>query len=253
MYLNSRDRRACKILANGEYFHVCGDRQAKRRPNVRGFLSYGLVELRRRIARTTDGEAIHKPSHQIPKGSKVPDTSYNYFYTPEIVGYAALRTPRVAHPRAGHGDVWYQGMPLKDERPPVPFRPSTAQKGKDDENDDGDDDGFRLRFDSGPREAWEWAYADRRVVDKATRRNRAELRDWGYVFWDRERLDLAGLFRKPFVPPYPNCGQIELGQPGGASVAQYERMQERYRLAASDLPRRVPDWRAMAFQYSGRF
>lgn len=54
--------------------------------------------------------------------------------------------------------------------------------------------------DRGPQDAWEWAYADRAPRVSVYRLDRTELRRWGYVLWDRARLDAISLFKEPFCP-----------------------------------------------------
>lgn len=55
--------------------------------------------------------------------------------------------------------------------------------------------------DRGPRDAWEWARAGCAPEMEAYRLDRTVLRSWGYVLWDRARLEGISLFKEPFCPP----------------------------------------------------
>ncbi|KAI0377876.1 hypothetical protein F5Y04DRAFT_263451 [Hypomontagnella monticulosa] len=55
--------------------------------------------------------------------------------------------------------------------------------------------------DGGPQDAWEWAHTNCAPRVQAYRLDRTGLRRWGYVFWDRARLEEISLFKEPFRPP----------------------------------------------------
>lgn len=52
--------------------------------------------------------------------------------------------------------------------------------------------------DSGPQVAWEWTYGHSST--KAYNLDRSQLRSWGYVMWDKARLEKVSLFNAPFRP-----------------------------------------------------
>jgi hypothetical protein len=64
--------------------------------------------------------------------------------------------------------------------------------------------------DSGPRDAWHWAHENEIPLLFICSDMRAPWREWGYVMWDRSRLDEMKLFEEKFadvearyVPPGP--------------------------------------------------
>jgi hypothetical protein len=54
--------------------------------------------------------------------------------------------------------------------------------------------------DSGPEDAWRWAHAAESPGDWVYARRQSPLREWGYVMWDRERLDAWGVFKHAWCP-----------------------------------------------------
>ena len=54
--------------------------------------------------------------------------------------------------------------------------------------------------DSGPLDVWRWAHLDETRAQFVYRVDRQILREWGYVMWDRSRLDEIGIFQKDWVP-----------------------------------------------------
>ncbi|KAK8065479.1 hypothetical protein PG997_012226 [Apiospora hydei] len=67
-----------------------------------------------------------------------------------------------------------------------------------------DDDVLRLRQpyfrepDPGPADGWRWAHQEESWAHWVYQGNRRDLRRWGYVMWDRRRLESIGLFREPW-------------------------------------------------------
>jgi len=65
--------------------------------------------------------------------------------------------------------------------------------------------------DSGPHDAWHWAHENEIPTCFIYSDKRAPWREWGYVMWDRARLDQMKLFEEKFVdaeakyvPPGPS-------------------------------------------------
>ncbi|KAI1178887.1 hypothetical protein F4777DRAFT_536063 [Nemania sp. FL0916] len=50
--------------------------------------------------------------------------------------------------------------------------------------------------DPGPVDAWRWAHLDKPKSNWIYDEDNRELREWGYVMWDRSRLEAAGLFQQ---------------------------------------------------------
>lgn len=52
--------------------------------------------------------------------------------------------------------------------------------------------------DPGPADGWRWAHQEESWAHWVYQENRRGLRRWGYVMWDRSRLEAVGLFREPW-------------------------------------------------------
>lgn len=52
--------------------------------------------------------------------------------------------------------------------------------------------------DSGPADVWRWAHQEESWANWVYQENRHGLRQWGYVMWDRSRLEAVGIFQKPW-------------------------------------------------------
>ncbi|KID83271.1 hypothetical protein MGU_09456 [Metarhizium guizhouense ARSEF 977] len=52
--------------------------------------------------------------------------------------------------------------------------------------------------DSGPRDAWQWAHREEAWTNWVYQEDRDNLRRWGYVMWDRCRLDSVGILQVPW-------------------------------------------------------
>lgn len=48
--------------------------------------------------------------------------------------------------------------------------------------------------DTGPVDVWRWVHADESWQNWVYQEDRSRLRRWGYVLWDRARLEAAGIF-----------------------------------------------------------
>lgn len=53
-------------------------------------------------------------------------------------------------------------------------------------------------FEGGPRAAWYWAYTLDQRGDLCGSMSQTPLREWGYVMWDKERLEALVDFSKPW-------------------------------------------------------
>ncbi|KAI0426620.1 hypothetical protein F5Y09DRAFT_318433 [Xylaria sp. FL1042] len=57
---------------------------------------------------------------------------------------------------------------------------------------------FYVDQDSGPADAWRWAHYEESWRNWVYQKNRHSLRKWGYVMWDRCRLEAIGIFHDPW-------------------------------------------------------
>ncbi|KAI1128855.1 hypothetical protein F5Y10DRAFT_239732 [Nemania abortiva] len=55
--------------------------------------------------------------------------------------------------------------------------------------------------DDGPFRIWKWAHESASLRRSVYQRGQAELRKWGYVMWDRARLDTLPILRDTWQPP----------------------------------------------------
>ncbi|KAF2105204.1 hypothetical protein BDV96DRAFT_695014 [Lophiotrema nucula] len=58
--------------------------------------------------------------------------------------------------------------------------------------------------DTGPADIWRWAHQDETWRTFVNQDNREALREWGYVMWDRARLEERAIFHSSWEPPAPN-------------------------------------------------
>ncbi|KAF2762333.1 hypothetical protein EJ05DRAFT_497187 [Pseudovirgaria hyperparasitica] len=63
---------------------------------------------------------------------------------------------------------------------------------------------FVAEADTGPDDIWRWAHQDETWAHFVNQNNRETLREWGYVMWDRARLEECAIFHSSWEPPYPN-------------------------------------------------
>lgn len=52
--------------------------------------------------------------------------------------------------------------------------------------------------DRGPMDMWRWAYQEDSWGSWVYQEDKSTLRQWGYVMWDRSRLETTGIFEKPW-------------------------------------------------------
>ncbi|KAI1213130.1 uncharacterized protein F4807DRAFT_312305 [Annulohypoxylon truncatum] len=55
--------------------------------------------------------------------------------------------------------------------------------------------------DNGPFTIWKWAHESQSLRQSVYQREKAPLRKWGYVMWDRDRLDACGILQDRWQPP----------------------------------------------------
>ncbi|KAI1311828.1 hypothetical protein F5Y03DRAFT_342503 [Xylaria venustula] len=53
--------------------------------------------------------------------------------------------------------------------------------------------------DSGPEDVWRWAHQDEICWYWVYTEDRRDLRQWGYVMWDKSRLEAVGIFQEPWT------------------------------------------------------
>lgn len=52
--------------------------------------------------------------------------------------------------------------------------------------------------DRGPMDVWRWGHQEESWGSWVYREDRSSLRQWGYVMWDKSRLQMTGIFEKPW-------------------------------------------------------
>jgi len=62
--------------------------------------------------------------------------------------------------------------------------------------------------DTGPMDVWKWAHKEESSIQFTNSHLRQDLRDWGYVIWDRARLDALEILKAPWdekraAPSFP--------------------------------------------------
>lgn len=70
---------------------------------------------------------------------------------------------------------------------------------------------FAIDSDSSPQQAWEWAHLDSRCFGLMCAKEHRELRRFGYVMWDQQRLQQWGALGLPFQAPQQD-DEIEIGE-----------------------------------------
>lgn len=84
--------------------------------------------------------------------------------------------------------------------------------------------------DSGPEDAWQWAHDDEEDISWVYEENRQSLRRWGYVLWDRSRLEAVGLFKNRWVDPDdsvdPTMEREENQRQSGYMVNSWDRRED---------------------------
>lgn len=64
--------------------------------------------------------------------------------------------------------------------------------------------------DPGPAEAWKWTHLELASEQFVWSIHCQELRAWGYVMWDKARLDQSGLYSQPFtLLPLPDPQDLQ--------------------------------------------
>lgn len=52
--------------------------------------------------------------------------------------------------------------------------------------------------DCGPRDVWRWAHHEESWGSWVYQKERNSLRQWGYIMWNKSRLERTGIFQKPW-------------------------------------------------------
>ena len=82
--------------------------------------------------------------------------------------------------------------------------------------------------DPGPAEAWSWTHLELASEQFVWSIHSRELRAWGYVMWDKARLDKSDLFSQSFtLPPLPD--QRELRRRKDATIASIIKRRKLWR------------------------
>lgn len=77
---------------------------------------------------------------------------------------------------------------------------------------------FYPELDSGPMDAWFWAHEDEDELGWVYDAQRQNIRQWGYVLWDRSRLEAVGLF---------DSAWNDSDESMGASLEEHEDQRQR--------------------------
>lgn len=72
--------------------------------------------------------------------------------------------------------------------------------------------------DSGPEDIWRWAHQGESPASWIYQKNRQRLREWGYVMWDRSRLEAIGIIKEPWE---------DIPGPGGSLLEDQDAARER--------------------------
>ena len=85
---------------------------------------------------------------------------------------------------------------------------------------------FVHESDTGPAEAWRWAHQHETRAAFIYANSQKWLRERGYVFLDRSRLDLWSVFQLPWEPPDITAAETEIDS-YRASLSQWEKCPRR--------------------------
>lgn len=76
--------------------------------------------------------------------------------------------------------------------------------------------------DPGPKDTWRWAHHDSPRSSWVYQDDRDDLRRWGYVMWDRFRLEGAGIYQKPWETVCQSRDRLQEEQEAGRRQAYME-------------------------------
>ncbi|KAI3323322.1 hypothetical protein HD806DRAFT_544087 [Xylariaceae sp. AK1471] len=137
----------------------CGEVDA---PEMQHVLSRGLAKLH-----AIAGAETYEERHQVLDAYEIPDRTSEFLH--DDFQYA----------NKPNDDIWFQGLTPEEEAL------LTGQP-------------FFADPESGPVDIWRWAYDDQTWSSWVYQHYQHDLRQWGYVMWDRSRLEAVSIFQKPF-------------------------------------------------------
>lgn len=82
--------------------------------------------------------------------------------------------------------------------------------------------------DDGPADAWSWAHQDETCVNFVNSDSRKPLREWGYVMWDRARLENWAIFETPWEGSEASVSANEESQSWGEMQASFDQRSKIY-------------------------
>lgn len=86
-------------------------------------------------------------------------------------------------------------------------------------------------LDPGPAEAWRWTHLELNPEQFVCSIHCRDLRAWGYVMWDKARLDKSDLYTQPFtLPPLPD--PLELQRRKDIKIASIMKRRQLWREGA---------------------
>jgi hypothetical protein len=131
-------------------------------PEIQHILSFGLEKLY-----AIAGAETYEERYQVLNAHEIPDHTYEFLHG----DFQYAHKPNDA--------IWPDDLSLDDEMFLI-RRPFFADP------------------DSGPVYIWRWAHVDQTWQDWVFQTDQHILRQWGYVMWDRSRLEVVGAFQKPW-------------------------------------------------------
>ncbi|KAF2789047.1 hypothetical protein K505DRAFT_365959 [Melanomma pulvis-pyrius CBS 109.77] len=85
--------------------------------------------------------------------------------------------------------------------------------------------------DTGPIDVWRWTHQNETWANFVNQDDRKTLREWGFVMWDRARLDESSIFQSRWEPPYPNDEESRANIQRRAEMqASWEARSKMYRI-----------------------
>lgn len=101
-----------------------------------------------------------------------------YYSSYDLFGFLCEALKHYANEQ--HDNIWLDELPPEDELLHVK-QPFFADP------------------DPGPADVWKWAHYRESDSTWVFQENRLALREWGYVMWDRSRLEATGVFQEPWM------------------------------------------------------
>ena len=82
--------------------------------------------------------------------------------------------------------------------------------------------------DTGPTDAWRWAHQDETCAHFLNSDSQKLLREWGYVMWDRARLNKWDTFQMPWETPHTSASAGEETQRIAEMQASFDQRSKIY-------------------------